>query len=290
MPASPNLRDFCGKTGRELFANPLRQSDERSVTDHANRGSSMRQLAPITLFAALLITARPALADDPLAHRTISTTGESIVYVTPDEVVVSFGVETFNADLDKSKADNDARSSKLLAAVKSLGVEDKHVQTDTLNIEVRYKDYNRNATEIEGYFARRQYSVTLKDTKLFEKLIDTILKNGGNRLMGFEFRTTELRKHRDEARKLAIKAAKEKAVDLARELNMNVGKPRTIGEGYSGFYGGRGYYGGWGMNSFNVAQNSVQVAPGGGGGEGEGTLPLGQLAVRASISVTFDID
>jgi uncharacterized protein YggE len=249
----------------------------------------MRQLAPIALFAALLIAARPALADDHLANeRTISTTGESVVYVTPDEVLVSFGVETFNADLDKSKADNDARSTKLLAAVKALGIEDKHVQTDTLNIEVRYKDYNRNTIETEGYFARRQYSVTLKDTKLFEKLIDTVLKNGGNRLMGFEFRTTELRKHRDEARKLAIKAAKEKAVDLAKELGMGIGKPRTIGEGYSGFYGGRGWYGSWG-NSFNVAQNSVQVAPGGGGGEGEGTLPLGQLAVRASISVTFDL-
>jgi uncharacterized protein YggE len=250
----------------------------------------MRNLTSIALLTTLLVAAR-AFADDHLANeRTISTTGESIVYVTPDEVVVSVGVETFNGDLDKAKADNDARSSKLLAAVKSLGIEDKHVQTDTLNVEVRYKDYNRNATEIEGYFARRQYSVTLKDTKLFEKVIDTILKNGGNRLMGFEFRTTELRKHRDEARRLAIKAAKEKAVDLAKELGMGIGKPRTIGEGYSGFYGGRGWYGGWGMNSFNVAQNSVQVAPGGGGGESEGTLPLGQLAVRASISVTFDLE
>jgi uncharacterized protein len=243
-------------------------------------------------FAALLLLLAVPLRADEIAHapvpRTISTTGESVVYVTPDEVIVSLGVETFNPDLDKAKSDNDGLSAKLVKAVKGLGIEDKHVQTDTLNVELQYKDYGHATHGIEGYFARRQYSITLKDTKLFEKLIDTALKNGSNRLMGFEFRTTELRKHRDQARKMAIKAAKEKAVDLAGELEMKVAKPRTIGEASFGYYGGRG----WGWAGGNaMAQNSVQFAPPpAGGGDGEGTLPLGQIAVRATVSVTFDMD
>ena len=214
--------------------------------------------------------------------RSISTSGESIVYVVPDEVIVNFGVQTFDRDLDKAKASNDDQSARLLKAIKSLGIEDKHIQTDTLNIDIQYNDRHQG---IEGYGARRIYSVTLKDTKLLEKLIDRGLKNGANQLHGFEFKTSELRKHRDQARKMAIKAAKEKAVALAGELEMKVGKPRTINEGSVGYYYGRS----WGGNSFgNASQNSVQAAPE--GGEGGETMPLGQMAVRASVSVTFDLE
>ena len=213
--------------------------------------------------------------------RSISTSGESIVYVVPDEVIVNFGVQTFDRDLDKSKAANDDQSTRLLKAIKSLGIEDKHVQTDTLNIDIQYIDRHQG---IEGYGARRIYSVTLKDTKLLEKLIDRGLKNGANQLHGFEFKTSELRKHRDQARKMAIKAAKEKAVALAGELEMKVGKPRTINEGSVGYYGRS-----WGGNSFsNSSQNAVQAAPE--GGDGGETMPLGQMAVRASVSVTFDME
>ena len=235
--------------------------------------------------ALLAATALPARAAEE-QPRTVSTNGEATVYVAPDEVVVTVGVQTFDPDLDKSKAANDERAAKLLKAVKGLGIEDKHVQTDTLQVSLQYHD-GHPTHGIEGYYAHRTYTITLKDTKQFEKLIDTCLKNGANELSGFEFRTTELRKYRDQARKMAIKAAKEKATDLCGELGVTLGRPRTISEGGYGYYGGRM----WGANYFGnaMAQNSVQFAPGGaaGGDEGE-TLPLGQIAIRASISVTFD--
>ena len=92
-----------------------------------------------TLVVALAVTclALPALAQPAVAPPSITTTGESIIYVTPDEVIVSVGVETFNRDLDAAKADNDERSAKLLKAIKDLGVEDQHVQTDTMHVEIQ---------------------------------------------------------------------------------------------------------------------------------------------------------
>ncbi len=219
--------------------------------------------------------------------RTISSTGEAVVYVVPDQVVVGLGVETFNQNLDKAKAASDEACAKLVKAVKELKIEDRDIQNDVMNIEIRYAQSTH--LQIEGYVARRTYSITLKDTKQFEKLVDAALKNGANQLMGFEFKTTELRKHRDAARKMAIKAAKEKAGDLARELDCKVARPRTITEGYAG--GSYGGYWGWnryaGGNSFNNAQ---QVASAPGGGDGDQTMMLGQIAVRATVSVTFDLD
>jgi uncharacterized protein YggE len=235
-------------------------------------------MIPAAVVAVVLLAASARAEEAP---PSIATNGESIVYVTPNEVIVSFGIETFDADLDKAKSLNDQRASKLVQAIKGLGIEAKYIQTDNLMIELSYRS-NRPWEGIAGYFARRAYSVTLKDVKLFEKLIDTGLKNGANQLQGFTFRTTELRKYRDQARSMAAKAAREKAEALAKELDCSVGRPRQISEGYEGYYGG--YTG-----RMNVmSQNAVQFMPAPASEETE-TMPLGQIAVRAQISVTFDL-
>ena len=241
------------------------------------------RLPTLSLLIIFIVTSGLHAQEMPIRApvRSISTSGESIVYVVPDEVIVNFGVQTFDRDLDKATNTNDAQSAKLLKAIKALGVEDKHIQTDALNVEIRYEN---NPRGVEGYGARRFYAVSLKDTKLLEKVIDIGLKNGANLIRGVEYKTSELRKYRDQARKMAINAAKEKAVALAGELEMKVGKPRTINEGSMGYFGGY-----WGGNSFsNSSQNAVQAAPA--GGEGGETMPLGQIAVRASVSVTFDLE
>src|SRR3954471_18886901 len=129
---------------------------------------------------ALLLIAPTALAQQPIEQpRTITTTGEAIVYVAPDEVIVTLGVETFSANLDESKSANDAASKKLLAAVKKLGVEDRYIQTDVLQLEIRYRS-GRASEGIDGYIAHRTYSVTLKDVKKLEPAIDAALRNGAN--------------------------------------------------------------------------------------------------------------
>src|SRR4051812_31819261 len=154
-----------------------------------------RTIAPVLV--ALCSLAAPALAADEPMPRTVNTSGEAVVYVRPDEAVVGFGIESFGDTLDKAKQQNEEGSTRLLKAIKGLGIEDKHVQTDTVQIEIHYKEPAHPTLGIEGYFARRAYSVTLKDIKQLEKLVDTALKNGANQLSGFEYRTSQLRKYRD---------------------------------------------------------------------------------------------
>ncbi|HEY2882213.1 MAG TPA: SIMPL domain-containing protein [Pirellulales bacterium] len=244
------------------------------------------RLNPVYVAVAILLTTAVALADDSkeAKERTISTSGESIVYVEPDEVMFQFGIETRDQVLEKAEVQNDELGTKLLAAVKKLGVEDKQISTSQLNVQILYHD-NRDLV-ISGYNVNRSYSVRLKDPKKFQTLVDTVLKNGANRIQGFDFRTKELRKYRDQARSMAIKAAQEKAEALAGELKCKVGNPRSISENGSGFVG----YG-YGANSFanSMTQNSAQVIPSAGDSDGDGALPLGQIAVRANVSVTFDL-
>ena len=213
--------------------------------------------------------------------RTITTTGDSVVYVTPDEVSINFGVETFDANLDRAKAANDARSRTLLKAIAGLGVEPKHIQTDNMTVQISYQP-NGPAAGIAGYFAHKAFAVKLTNTSQFEQLIDAALKNGANQLMGFDFKTTQLRQYRDQARKMAVKAAKEKAVALTAELGCGVGKLRTIAES------GGGYSPWFGVNLGPNYKNSVQEMPPAGNDQAE-DLPLGQIAVSAQVTVTFDL-
>lgn len=262
----------------------------------------MRSFHPLAAAAACLLfaaTSLPARGQEREAKPSVSTSGDATIYVKPDEVVLMFGVETFDPALEKAKQQNDAASAKLTKAVRDVGVPERQLQVAELQVELRYHDSSDRdrhpVGEIAGYYARRSYSAVLKDVRLLDKLIAAVLANGANQFDGVDFRTTELRKHRDAARRMAIRAAKEKATLLAGELGVAVGAPRTITEGgsYGGYFGGYfgGRYGRFGGASQNQSQNVAQEAPApaDGAGDADQTMPLGQIAVRASVSVTFDL-
>jgi uncharacterized protein YggE len=236
----------------------------------------MTRFHGVMALTAVLAVAHATQASEA-PRREITTSGQTVLQVVPDEVVVGAGVETFHVLLDRAKQDNDAQSERLLKAVKSLGIDEGDIQTDVLYVDLEYKVRDDPGKGIEGYHARRSYSIVLRDTRRLEALVDAILKNGGNRLAGLQFRTSKLRSHRDEARRLAIRAAREKADSLAGELGAKVGAPLSIQEEST-----EGWWPGY-PNTSNVGR--VVEGPDGGGE----TLPSGRIAVRAGVKVSFDL-
>ena len=161
------------------------------------------------------------------------------------------------------------------------------MQTDYVNIEPRYRNGYYEASDFIGYFVNKTIVVTLRDLDKFEDLLAGSLEAGVNYVHGIQFRTTELRKHRDEARALAIRAAREKAEAMAGELGQEVGQPRQISEEQSGWWSG--YNAWWGSRwGSGMAQNVIQEM-GTGGMAADGSLAPGQINVNARVSVTFEI-
>jgi uncharacterized protein YggE len=238
------------------------------------------------LLLSLVLAASPVSAQDP-APRTISTSGEALVQAVPDHVVVSVGVETFRPALEAARQVNEAECARMVAAVKALGVPAADIQTDVLNVEIAYRDAGHPSRGIEGYYVRRAYSVTLGDVKRFDALVEAALGNGANRLMGFEFKTRQLREHRDKARLLAIQAAREKARALSAAVGLKLGAPRSVSEGSFGYWGATRSWWGWGGYGQAQSQNVLVTEGGEPGGE---TLPLGHIGVRAQVGVTFDLE
>ena len=109
-----------------------------------------------------------------------------------------------------------------------------------------------------------------------------MLEAGATNVQGIQFRTTEIRKHKDQARAMAVKAAKEKAVAVAGELGQKIGKPYTIKEEEISNYDNR--YSNSNVN-FNDSGNYGQSVE-----QGDGTIALGQISVKAKFTVSFELE
>ncbi len=244
---------------------------------------------PIFLAGAIFLSVftPPVITEEATTIGSISVTGDAMVKVVPDEVILTLGVETRHEDLAVAKRHNDERVQRVIAVAKGIGIEEKHIQTDFINISPEYEYRNAGIDRIVGYRVGKTIEITLRDINHFDDLLAGTLEAGANYVHGIEFRTTELRKYRDQARALAIQAAQEKAQALAQELGRVAGEPQTISEAYSGWWSS--YNSWWGARWGNyVSQNVIQNAGLDAFTTEGGTAP-GQIAVSAKIAVTFEL-
>jgi uncharacterized protein YggE len=213
--------------------------------------------------------------------RQITVTGDADVLVKPDEAVVRFSVQTKDKDLDDAVMQSDSRTARVLRALKKLGVDARHIKTEHMNI---WPEYNYHESNVKAYRVRKGITVTVKDTDNLEKVLKEAVDAGANGIDGVQFRSTDLRKHKDQARLMAVQAAKEKATDMAGALGQKIGRPRTISEQPSNFNG----WGGWWGYGNVTAQNAVQNAGPVQGATGEITA-LGQIRINAKVMVAFEL-
>lgn len=242
-------------------------------------------LAVVILVAVFVGTAwadTDSASDQP---RLIAVTGEAEVRVVPDEVVLTLGVETWDKNLDLARRQNDQVVERVLALAEEFEIAPQYFQTDYVGIEPRYRNGYYEERDFIGYFVHKTVVITLRDLGQFEELLAAALDSGVNYVHGIQFRTTELRKYRDEARALAVQAAREKAGAMAGELGQDIGEPTQIQEVHSGW--GSGYNSWWGSRwgagmSQNVIQEIDSAAL-----LGDGSFSPGQIGVSARVAVTF---
>jgi uncharacterized protein len=243
----------------------------------------LNSIVVVSVFLSLFTL--PALTQDFLPRpRLIAVTGTAEVNVPPDEVVLSLGVESRDKDLAIAKAQHDARVKKLLAEAHDAGVEGKYIQTSMLQMQPDYSE--EKVPRFLAYQVSQTIQVTLKDLSKYERLISKLLESGVNRVDSIEFLVAEPRKYKDEARAKAIKAAREKAVAMAAELGQTIGKPWDISEqGFNGVFAQ--------TRSSVYANNSVQAssdAYDGSPSAGESTVAPGEVSIRASVRVSFQLE
>ena len=247
------------------------------------------KIVPLTILA-LGLSLIAVSAQEGQRPPQITVSGTADVMVAPDEAIVHVGVETRNENLEQARRLHDESMKKALTFLKASGVPDKNVQTDFINISTDYSSDSWHSKPVV-YVVRKFIEVRLTNVTNFEKILTGLLDAGVDRVNYVEFRTTQLRKYRDQARGMAIQAAKEKADALCAELGIKRGKPLNINASESGgslnpYYGS--YWGGRGSGLASNAQAVVQDSDGS-SDSANGTLSLGQISVSATVNVSFAI-
>jgi uncharacterized protein len=241
-----------------------------------------RTILPLVL--ALFVV--PCAYSQALSPPQISVSGSAEVKVAPDEIYLSASVETRHETMEEAKRQNDERVARALAFIKRSGVPDKDVQTDFLSIAPTY-DHDSSRIKSMFYVVRKSIQVRFADIKGFEGFLTGLLTSGVTTVDGIDFRTTQMRKHRDTARAMAIRAAREKADAMAAELGVKRGKVYNVTANDWSVWPGRSR--GW-QGTFNY-QNSVQNQNTGGPSEvTDETLSIGQISISAAVSVSFLIE
>jgi uncharacterized protein len=235
-------------------------------------------------------TAQPTLPPQPVCDsgRSVQVSGTAVINVTPDRALIQLGVQSNGSTPEGVEAFNSAAIQRVTNAVRLLGVEPKDIATDWYIIEPVYEE--NNSLYIKGYRINNAIAITLRDVSKTSKVIAAALKAGANQVINVDLYTSELRKYRDQARELAMKAAREKAQALASAAGAEAGCALNINENSWSSYNGWWY--GRNQNQNQWTQNTIQnVAPSGGsGGSAEAeTISLGQISVRAEVSASFSL-
>ena len=232
------------------------------------------------------IAATPALAVDNTcdSSRSIQVSGSAVVKVVPDLVTIQLGVTSNDITPQGVYDKNTGTIKKVIAAIRSLGVADKDVSTDYYIIRPLYTDYD--SLTIKGYRINNTVVVNLKDVSKVSQVLAATLSAGANEVVDVQFKTSQLRQYRDQARELAMKATQEKARDLAGTVSAQVGCVLNVGENSWSYFGNPWQSGRYQPQAQNVMQNaSSNVQP----PSDDGPISLGQIAVQAEVQVRFSL-
>jgi uncharacterized protein YggE len=233
-------------------------------------------------------TPEPTADSEPACNtgRSITVSGTAVVNVVPDRVLIQLGVQSNGLTPQRVEDANTATITRVINAVKALGVQAQDIATDWYVITPLYEDYD--SLRIKGYRIYNTVAITLRDVQKVNDVIIGALAAGANQVVNVEFYTSQLRTYRDQARALAIQAATEKARDLAGGAGAQVGCVLTISENSWSYFNGGWYGNNQNLWTQNVTQNA---APSSGDSAltDEGPVSLGKISVRAEVSVTFSL-
>lgn len=224
-----------------------------------------------------------AQAPDAVAREsTVTASGTARVSRAPDFVDVVVGVVAHETTASAAQATADKVMSAAVSAIKALNLAKAELQTGTVELSPRYerRDHDGEPTKIIGYVASMTLRVRTADLAAVARITDTALAAGCNRVDSVQFGVQEALAAREEAIRLATRAARRKAEVLAESLDMRLGRLITANTTSN-------QWGGWyGANRMSQMANTVE---GGGGGEGQDAVVPGKVEVWADTNVTFAI-
>ncbi len=176
---------------------------------------------------------------EPSSFRSFSVSAEGEAVGVPDIAEFTFTVITEGGhDLGALQKDNSDKVNAAIAYVKEQGVDSKDIKTVNYNISPRYEYRNCESgsvvctpPSIVGYTVRSSVKVKVRETGKAGGILASIVSKGANEVSGLSFVIDNPETVTSEARADAIKKAKTKAEEIAKQSGVRIGRLLSINEG-----------------------------------------------------------
>jgi uncharacterized protein len=207
----------------------------------------------------------------------LTVQGTSEVQVPADMATVRLGVIGQAPTAEAAQMAVNAAAGAVLAAVRQVGIDERHIQTSRLVLSPVYSrpgGGDENVPRIEAYRATNSVSVRVEDLTLLGNVLDSGLGAGANQLEGVFFAVLDDRSARETALRQAIGEARAKAEAMASALGVRIDGVLSVDEG--------GVF---------VQQPQLELAR---GVALQAAVPTpvsaGEITVSASVTVRYRID
>lgn len=161
--------------------------------------------------------------------RTITVTGTGRVSVAPDVADLRLGVTTTEQTVSAARSGNAAAMSRVLAALRTAGIEARDIQTSNLSLSPAY-DYSGPTPRLTEHTLQNTVAVVIRELASVGAAIDGALEAGATTVDSISFRVEDAAPHQQQARTLAVADARAKAEVLAAAAGVSIAGVGSISE------------------------------------------------------------
>lgn len=210
-----------------------------------NRITVVTGVLLLTIFAALALFFAAAQTGGPAtvnaqqattdANSGISVNGQGKVSLKPNIAIANIGVDITTISLSDATTQANSKMTAVIDKLKSLGIDEKDIQTTNYNLypitQQPPKPEGSGTPGITGYRVSNQVRVTIRKISDVGKVLDAAVGAGANNIYGVTFGVDDLTSYQQQARASAVKDAQDKASQLAKTANIQLGPVIAISEG-----------------------------------------------------------
>lgn len=247
----------------------------------------MRKLLGImtVISSLLLVLCTTAFSQGYSAQRIITVNGDSEIKVEANLAIIRIAIQITDPSLVDAKKKLADKMVELSRIAGKFDVNPDDMQSDFMEISRS----NRGGSDQEYFHLSKKINISFKDLSKYEEFVSDLAFAGFTTLNNTEYRVTELRKYKDEARLMAVKAATSKASDMAQQVGAKIGNAVNIVENSSKYDTGYNRYPGQQSSQYpNPFNASTTVSPDF-ITSSDNTTPR-KISVTASVTVSYELE
>ena len=209
------------------------------------------------------------------AERTLTVSAEGKVIAVPDIANINFSVVTESKTAKDAQMKNTEKMNKVIDYAKNIDIDSKDIKTTSYYLNPKY-DYINGRSIQSGYILTNSINIKVRKFDSIGDLIANSVDLGINQIGDVQFSIENPDEIKAQAGAIAMKNAKDKAMTLAGQAGVSLGKIITFSESDSGNYP-MPYY----MKSDLVGM--------GGGMESAPQIEQGSQEVKVVANIIFEI-